>query len=649
MCGISGFSFNSKISTNSDWLISSLNKLHHRGPDNSGYLFEPSLGAGLAHTRLSILDTSTMGNQPMYSSDGSLAIVFNGEIYNFRELRSFLISNGFTFGSRSDTEVLLYLYSYYSSLNQLTAFLNSLNGIFAFAILDLQAATIFVARDGLGVKPLYYRQFNDSFYFASEIKALPLSGIELDPSSIYHYLTYLWCPGSGTPASCIRKVLPGEALILSQGSVLQRLQWFSLPSSTMPISPQQRRISHSSHFYISQTASMLRSAVHRQMVSDVPVGAFLSGGLDSSSIVAFAREVKHDIHCFTVDYPDSPADGIVSEIPYAQSVSRHLGVPLEVVRIEPGRIASDLSQLIFQLDEPLADPASLNVLYICQLARQHGIKVLLSGAGGDDIFTGYRRHRAAIFDSILDIFPRLARVKIAELSASFDQRYTFIRRFTKFLELSTLDRNQRLLHYFRWISRRDLEPLFTSDFREALRNSIDDPISAYLQSLPAGLHRLDKLLLLEQRFFLPDHNLAYTDKMSMAAGIEVRVPFLDLDLLQFSSLIPPHYKQRGVHGKWVLKKAMEPYLPRHVIYRSKTGFGLPLRRWLRVELRDWLAHLLSSHRLSQRGLFDPIAVQKLILANEEGRIDATYTLFSLASIELWCTRFLDSNVSHPMV
>jgi len=282
------------------------------------------------------------------------------------------------------------------------------------------------------------------------------------------------------------------------------------------------------------------------------------------------------------------------------------------------------------------------VLFISRLAREQGIKVLLSGAGGDDLFTGYRRHLALRSERFWSWLPRRLRIQIRHFSGLLPANQPFGRRLRRAFSGAHLDGDARLVHYFRWIDRYDLSVLYTPAFRAALDQvKAEDPMLAFLAGLPKDKPPLARMLALEQRFFLTDHNLTYTDKMSMAAGVEVRVPFLDLDLVEFAASIPSHFTQRGREGKWVLKKAMEPYLPHDVIYRPKCGFGAPLRNWLQFELRDWLADTLSPKRLHSRGLFDPLAVQRLIAANDEGKIDASYTLLSLACIEIWCKFFID--------
>lgn len=637
MCGILGTALRSDsdgFRRAASALLSASNAIVHRGPDDNGQFVDPVALIGLAHRRLSILDLSPLGHQPMVSADGAVALVFNGEIYNFRELRAELEAQGVAFHGHSDTEVLLNLY-----LAAGEAMLPRLNGIFAFALWDKRDRSLLLARDALGVKPLYYAALDDRFVFASEIKALlhlmPDSG-GLDVAAIQRYLTFLWCPGEGTPLKSVRKLSPGEAMVVHAGRIARRWTWYRLPvfRGLAPTLDERGAVNG--------TLTHLRQAVRRQMVADVPVGAFLSGGLDSSAIVALAREQNPDIRCFTIEAEGGQEAGVTDDLPYARRVATHLGVPLDVVRIDASRMAGDLQRMVAQLDEPLADPAPLSVLYISQLAREHGIKVLLSGAGGDDLFTGYRRHRVLMAECWWAWLPRPMRQGLDKASGALDQRSALSRRLAKLFSGARLDGDARLVNYFRWASRADLERLYSPAFRAALGESRPEaPMLAFLRDLPPETSRLERMLALEQRFFLADHNLTYTDKMSMAAGVEVRVPFLDLELVEFAAQIPARLKQRGSQGKWVLKKAMEPYLPREVIYRPKTGFGAPLRRWMRHELRELLEDLLSEESLKRRGLLDPGAVQRLIAANDAGRVDGSYTLLSLLCIEIWCRTFMD--------
>jgi len=644
MCGILGVYGNTRGSQDVKNGVC-LQLLSHRGPDDSGIYVNKDDAVFLGHTRLAIIDLDVSANQPMISSDDRVIIVFNGEIYNYRKLRSELINEGYLFKTESDTEVLLNLY-----LSSGKDMLYRLDGIFSFAIWDNTRKELFVARDHFGVKPLYYHHGDDLFAFSSEIKSLLClfdKKKSPDIESINRYLTFLWCPGKGSPLKGIYKVLPGEAIFVRKGKVLRKLQWYKY--SEVKSLNYTDFSNQNDKDLAKMVAISLQQAVHKQMVADVQVGAFLSGGLDSSAVVTFAREVNTDIQCFTIDSLGKES-GTKDDLPYAQKVAKHLGVALNVISVDSSSMASGLENMVAMLDEPIADPAALNVFYISQLARDQGVKVLLSGAGGDDIFTGYRRHYALQLDKWLQRVPLKVRSIIENLSTVPRVNNYFFRRLAKLFNGSSLEGDSRIINYFRWAD----QDLVYSLFRDEVKYELKDldgsmPVFEFLKKLPDGLSPLDRMLALEQRFFLSDHNLLYTDKMSMAAGVEVRVPFLDLNLVNFAAHIPIRYKQRGSVGKWILKKAMEPYLPHDVIYRPKTGFGVPLRTWLRVELKEFLLDLLSVESINNRGVFDPVAVHRLIENNETGVIDASYTILSLMCIEIWCRHFLDGEFDYKRV
>ncbi|MCQ9201488.1 MAG: asparagine synthase (glutamine-hydrolyzing) [Prochlorococcus marinus XMU1425] len=645
MCGIVGFYLkkNSPQIKKEDFL-KAIDSIEHRGPDNKGLYFQEQINLGLGHTRLSIQDISSSANQPMISHDKRFTIVFNGEIYNFKELKekfNHLNKNNYKWKTNSDTEVILNLFSYFIEFGlSIKEFLSLLNGIFAFAIWDAKTEELFLARDALGVKPLYYASNKNGFIFSSEIKSFPYLGISLDETNFQaldRYLTYIWCPGEETPSKNIKKLLPGHAFFVKNGEKSKTLTWYKLPylNNLKKIKKKKDCI------YL--TRKYLKEAVRRQLISNVPIGAFLSGGLDSSSIVNFAREYKTDIDCFTIKTKDNlDIDGFVDDYPYALKVSKHLNVPLHVVEVDDNSLINGIEEMIFQLDEPIADPACINVLLISQLARKLGIKVLLSGTGGDDIFSGYRRHLGIGLESYWDYLPFTIRKFLKNKTQKFSTGNPTLRRVKEAFSGADLNPDERLLNYFRWISRSNLYALYSEKFLKSLSKDSDTlPMISYLSSVSSDLSRLERMLLIEQRFYLPDHNLMYTDKMSMKTGVEVRVPFLDLDLVKLSSQIPAKYKQNGLQGKWVLKKAMEPYLPKDIIYRPKTGFGLPIRKWIKNELKEWISYNLSHEKIIKRGLFNPIMVKKLIEDNQNNKIDAGWTLLSLACIEIWFSKFRD--------
>ena len=643
MCGINGY----YLKNSKDVFITDLeganNKLKHRGPDNEGVYFNKEELIGLGHTRLSIQDVTQNANQPMVSNCKNVVITFNGEIYNFKELKSFLLNNSeeFVFKSSSDTEVVLNLFLYCDQENKsISYFLSKLKGIFSLAIWNNDSQELLIARDSYGVKPLYFSDNDNGFFFSSEIKAMPKLGVkikDIDFVALNYYLTFIWCPGERTPSKNIKKVQPGEALLIKNGDIKKKFTWYKHPYLTT------RKIIKNKFECLKGTEFLLRQAVQRQLISDVPVGAFLSGGLDSSSIVAFAKEQIPNINCFTIYTKESMKDdGFVDDYQYATKVSKHLNVPLNTVEVDENILINSLEDMVYQLDEPIADPASINVLLISRLANEMGIKVLLSGTGGDDLFSGYRRHRALLGESYWSYLPLNLRKRLSLFTSKLNTNNIFYRRIKKGFNGAELNSEERIINYYKWNSKSLLTALYTQDFLNVLQKyKYEDPLLCYLKNLPNELPKLDKMLSLEQRFFLSDHNFIYTDKMSMQEGVEVRVPFLDHELVEFASNIPVKFKNRRGELKWILKKSMEKYLPKEIIYRPKTGFGVPIRKWVKKELKEWIYETLSLEALKSRGFFKAEAVHQLIKDNLDNRVDAGYTILSMACIEIWCQRFID--------
>lgn len=632
MCGIFGAIGPSAESLAKQAMVS----LAHRGPDGRGTFFAPASNLSLAQTRLAIQDTSDAAVQPMTDAAGQATIIFNGEIYNFRELRNQL-SSEYRFRSTGDTEVLLAAYLRWGG-----DMLGKLNGVFALAIYDHRDRSLLLARDGLGVKPLYCLQTKSHFAFASEIKALlPVPDFDrsLDLQGIGHYLTYLYSPGHQTPFKDVKKMTPGHAVVIKDGRQAREWAFYDLPyeSEVLPFTVKGAA---------TELKSRLDTAVERQLVSDAPVGAFLSGGLDSTSICALARRhlAPGELDCFTIDvrFAEVGNEGFAEDLPYARQAAKALGLKLHVAQVSPDKLI-DLEKLVWHLDEPQADPAALNNFYICEAARQAGIKVMLSGAGGDDIFTGYRRHQALDFERYWQWLPSTAKKSLSLLSDFMPQEYPWGRRIHKAFRQASMSSEERMIGYFQWKDAPSIQRLWSKQIRSAgMVPATDIPLIEALQRLPQGTHELNKMLYLEAKYFLADHNLNYTDKMSMAAGVEVRVPFLDRDLIDFATRLPAHYKQHGQVGKWIFRKSMEGIVPPEIIHRPKTGFGVPLRGWMKVKNNRIEEDYLSRESLLRRGLFDPDAVHDLISRNRAGHVDASYVILALACVEIWCRQFVDA-------
>ena len=656
MCGIVGFQ-----GTFPRELLSAMSgAVAHRGPDGQGECVLSDAGTtptGLGHRRLAIIDLSDAGIQPMTvlpdaggGMHAGLTLIFNGEIYNYRELREELIRDGHRFTTATDSEVLLHLYE-----RDGFAMLDRINGMFAFALHDarpegrpqgMERGGLFLARDHLGVKPLYYAEVPDGLLFASEIKALlcyDKLDRSVDPTALHQMLAYLWTPAPRTMLSSVRKLEPGTALVVYGGRVRKHWQYYTIPYNGHTDSRRESELS-------AELAERLETAVRRQLVADVPVGAFLSGGLDSSAVVAMMRRAWPDrrIAAFSIGFgDDSDVEGNPADLPYARRVARHLDVDLHEVRMDPSAI-DRLEEMVALLDEPQADPAPINALMIAERARAMGIPVLLSGAGGDDLFSGYRRHWALMFEQKWAWLPQGVRgslQKVAQDAASGAgglQSNVAMRRAAKMFAYAAEPAQRRMISYFWWSTERLRRSLYTPQFA-ALTRDLDtqQPLLDSLRNIPGERDPLQQMLYLEARHFLADHNLNYADRAGMAVAVEIRVPLLDVDLVSFATRVPSSLKQQGRVGKAIFKRAMEPYLPRDIIYRPKSGFGAPLRRWLRQELRDQLEDTLHPDALRRRGYFDPPAVRRLIDQDRSGAVDGSYTLFALMCFELWCRRFVD--------
>jgi asparagine synthase (glutamine-hydrolysing) len=631
MCGITGYIGN----FDQELLREMTSKLNHRGPDDQGIWQNSDNTIGFGHTRLSIQDLSSAGHQPMWTEDERFIIVYNGEVYNFKELKIELESKGIQFKSKTDTEVILKGIAHAGF-----DFVKRLNGIFAFALYDQIEKTTLLVRDGMGVKPLYVGKTPKGFLFSSEMKSLLLEkslSRDLNERGIINYLSFIYSPGKTTLLNSVEKVLPGEAIIFKDGKIVK--QWFYYD---IPIRAETFQISESEA--IKKLDHLLEQAVHRQLISDVPVGAFLSGGLDSSTLCYYAsREVKNNFDCFTIDLSpeELKKEGITNDLPYAIKMAKHLDVKLHTIKVGSDAI-NILDKMIYHLDEPQADPAILNTLFIAELARKNNIKVLLSGAGGDDLFTGYRRHYALMQEKYWSNFPKIFRTAFKNSTNMLPDQIPAMRRVKKAFAYADYSSDERLASYFLWCSPDRVCSLLNKNrFSGITSNQVLDPLLSTLHRLPDGVNDLNKMLYLEQKHFLPDHNLNYTDKMTMAFGVEARVPFLDNDLIDFASSLPIHLKQNGSTGKYILKKTMEKYLPHEIIYRPKTGFGAPLRRWLQIELKDLVNEVLSKESINKRGVFDYNQVNQLVVDDRNGLIDASYTIFGLVCFEMWMKQFLD--------
>jgi len=630
MCGICGY-----VGVHRPELLDPMaGAMRHRGPDDAGTWHDSAARVGLAQRRLSIIDLSPAGHQPMSNEDGTIWITYNGEIYNFAEHRTRLVEKGHVFRGQSDTEVLVHLYEELGA-----GMLSELNGIFALAIWDAKARQLLLARDHAGVKPLYYWQHGDALYFASEIKALlriPEIPRRLNHEALGDYLTYLWVPGEITMLEGIRKIEPGCYVTWKDGRVEHR-RWFELayePDESVDESE-----------WIERVHDTFLAATRRQMVSDVPLGAFLSGGADSSSIVACMRKSFPDrqINCYTVksDPADMNRDQFEDDYPYAKRVAVHLGVNLKEVVLRHDVIGL-LPKMVYHLDEPDADPAVFPSYLISKLAREDGTTVLLSGTGGDEMFFGYRSHVALRQLERMAWAPRALMTPVlmaasGAATALMGAQKAIPRRLRKFTTVYRSAGLDRFIRLSDWSSDAVREGLLVNAV--AGRNG-----ASAMQRYHDGfrgrgeLNRRSHMLI---QSFLAAHNFLYTDKSAMATSIEVRVPFMDVELMRLCARIPERYKLKGGVTKHVLKAAMERYLPREILHRKKTGFGAPLRKWVAEDLRHVVRDLLGPARLKQRGIFRSEAVSRVLAENDAATADHAYLIYALITLELWIQTFID--------
>mgnify|MGYP001416880156 CR=1 FL=1 len=622
MCGIIA-SYNCK------WESDPLKTISHRGPDNSSSFEAGSLYMG--HSRLSILDTSAAANQPMISKDANYVLIYNGEIYNHIEIREELINKyKVKFKTTSDTETLLEGWSLEGE-----SFLKRLNGIFAFAIYSRKDDTLTLVRDIFGVKPLYIYQKNDQLAISSELKSFnQLEDFDgtINPTGIANYLTFLWSPGETTMYRYVKKLLPGRLMEFKTSQGLTNEYQYKHYESCHSYKGKNEEE------YINITDKILNDAIKRQMLSDVPIGFFLSGGLDSSLIVAIAKKQNPNkrFQCFTIDTSTVDGrEGFTNDLPYARKVSEVLDVELN--EIKP--IINDLScfdQMIFALDEPQADLAPLNVRLIAKEAKRHGIKVLIGGTAGDDLFSGYRRHLAIKFEKTIDCFPRFS-IKLIQLLVSIlPSKKPFYRRLKKLTRDWDKNTIERLLGYFNWLPREDL---LYELIPKLPRNT--SPYSYGLEIIGKNKDKslLKQMLKLEQTTFLVDHNLNYTDKLSMLEGVEVRVPFLDYEISALAEQIPDSLLIKNGETKYILKKVAERYLPKEVIYRSKTGFGAPVRDMIDSEFKPYIDKYLNHEFINKQSIFSSESIRSILDLHRSGKEDYGYTILSLLAIQTWLQQF----------
>jgi len=622
----------------------------HRGRDDEGLWSSPGpdpegRSACLGHRRLAIIDTSPAGHQPFLSEDGRFALTYNGEIYNFRELRAELAARGRAFHTDCDTEVLLAAFAEWGE-----GCLARLNGMFAFAVWDERERRLTLVRDRLGVKPLYYAVVPPragapaSLAFGSEIKAVLASGLvspELDPEGLDQQLTFLWTPDPHTLFKGVRKLPPGHLLTWRDGELGLREWW--------DVSFDEVEEGRGDEWWRERTLEALDRAVRMEMVSDVPLGSFLSGGVDSSVVTALmARHAggrKVSTYTVAIEPEDLRYDIIPDDARWARRVGELLDTDYHETVLRPD-VAALLPLLVRHLEMPVIDMAISS--YLVSRQARETLTVMLSGMGGDEVFAGYPRQAAMqlarwVADPVPSAVRRpLMRSLAGALPGGRPGRFTALFRNTKkFARSAALDFEERYLGFGTYFDGGMRRALYADHLREATRGL--DPYRHHRRYFERARSAapLNRLLYVDLKTFLPCLNLDYTDKTSMAATLEVRVPLLNHELVELAARMPPSLKLRGLRRKYILKRAAETMLPRDVVWRKKAGFGAPVRAWLRGPLRPLVDELLSEEAVRRRGLFRPEAVRGVVEANLSGREDYALHVLHLLTLEMWHREFID--------
>lgn len=636
MCGISGL-----VGHNEPGLLESMNRaLAHRGPDGRGIFRDTDAQVALGHVRLAILDLTDAAAQPMRSTDGRHVLSFNGEIYNFRALRVLLEHRGVAFRSTGDAEVLLYGLAVGGE-----PFLSQVNGIFAFAWWDRQARTLLLARDAAGVKPLYYTCPKPGvLLFSSEIKALfAYPDLPRRPhfEALQEHLARSHASGSHTALEGIFRLLPGHVLRWSADHPEPVIYTFWNPRFGSPVGGYRQ--------VVGDLAQSLQTSVTRQMISDVPLGIFLSGGLDSSLVSRFAiegRKVATDAYTITYPASENQLDQFQDDTPHAAKLARSLGMKHHLIEIRPD-VATLLPRLLWHLDEPIADPAVIAAFLISQKARQNGTVVLLSGQGGDELFAGYPRYQAMAATRWLMTAPSAVRMGLAEGArilpgARRGKGGAYLRRIRRVMQGLGQGVDARFMAYCSSTSDEEIAGILSPEACGVLkgRNSAQESLQLMAKSgLPYG----DRFLYRDLVDYLPNHNLLYTDKMGMAVGVEARVPLLDQVLLDTVPGMPYSWKATRLTTKRILRDVAKGWVPDSIIHRPKAGFGAPYRKWLRYDLAELWGDVMSERSVKQRGWFDPKGLAVIRERSQSGRADLYMLQWAALTCELWAREFIDKN------
>ena len=636
MCGICGkISLNSNRPVDSDLIGRMARALSHRGPEDEGFYFfqteeRPFVSVALGHRRLKIIDLSERAHQPLSDETGKIWVVFNGEIYNYRELRAELLQKGHPFRSSSDTEVLVHLYK-----EEGIDCVKRLDGMFAFALWDETKKLLLLARDPVGKKPLFYTENSQGVAFASELKAL-LKDLdfrkEIDDEAIDEYLSLHYIPGPRTIFQGVKKLLPGHILVYQSGKT-DVVPYWAVTKSEEDVKEGKAA---------EKLIALLEEATRKRLVSDVPLGVFLSGGIDSSAIVAMMRRIspRGTIRTFSIGFEESRYD----ERPFAKRVAGLFKTDHHEFLMKPD-LLEVLPKIVWSLDEPFADSSVLPTFYLAKDTRRE-VTVALNGDGGDELFGGYERYAANVLSAWLQknhlALPFRAFASFAELFSNGEaDRIDASIRLKRFSgALSSLPA-ERYLNWVGLFSQEEREELYTPAFREKVSLKGAPQFLADCYGRFSGIPFSAATPLVDLVSYLPNDLLVKADRMTMAHALEGRSPFLDKALVTFAATLPFSMKVRGVTTKYLLKRSLAPFLPKDILNRKKQGFGVPVGRWFRGELREMVQELLLGERFLERGLFRRQALERLIERHLSGKEDLGARLWGLVTLELWHRLFID--------
>ena len=622
MCGIFGFTRIGQRDDDVNALLKRMSALlYHRGPDGEGSYFDDEMALG--HRRLSIIDLET-GAQPMKDWQKRYVVTFNGEIYNFLQLRETFIKEGFRFRTRSDTEVILTAYEKYGE-----RCVDYFQGMFAFALWDKLEKKLFLARDRVGKKPLYYFHDNARFVFASEIKAiLAMKGIprEVDVEALNYYLTYGYIPAPMTIFKHIRKIRQASVLSYHDKNVVEKAYW-KLPDPGNTVDQSEKE-------YLTQLDSILADAVSSRMISDVPLGAFLSGGIDSSAIVStMAKSGRSSINTFTIDF----AEKTFSEVDDAKKIAAHCRTQHQVLKVRTDAV-NVLPKLAWHFDEPFADSSAIPTYYVSKMAREH-VTVILSGDGGDELFAGYNSYQKRDEHLALLRLPAMMRRIVFGGIAGVLPMQALMRNLLKYAAFASSKDGPDAFGLYPYIK----NDVLTRNFRKTLRGFDDSEIRRNLNSRYRAAEKLTRLQMIDLQLYLPDDILVKVDRMSMANSLETRAPLLDYRLIEFAMRLPLRMKMRDGVSKYLLKKLLQKSVPEAILKKSKQGFAVPVNKWFRTDLHEYTEQILLDRRSRERGIVDTKAVEKVLNHHAKGKRDYSEWIYLLLMLELWFQTFMDES------